>query len=160
MQVDYHSAEVEAASKLERERLLARSVVDDYLDCTGEFLLNESDGAESIGFNSILGKIIVEIRESCAVAAAASCGRGVPPASPGGALTALPLRLAVVGAPFSGKTSVAQELAQKFGLKVLDVESLVQSKIWSKNLVPLKVAEHEQGKDESNILFTDHLLAI
>lgn len=37
-----------------------------------------------------------------------------------------PLRLAVVGAPFAGKTSVAQELARRFQLRVLDVEQLVQ----------------------------------
>ena len=36
-----------------------------------------------------------------------------------------PLKLAVVGAPFSGKTSVAQDLAKKHNLKLLDVESLV-----------------------------------
>lgn len=37
-----------------------------------------------------------------------------------------PLRLAVAGAPFAGKTSVAQELARRFQLRVLDVEQLVQ----------------------------------
>ena len=36
-----------------------------------------------------------------------------------------PLKLAVVGAPFSGKTRVAQDLAKRHNLKLLDVELLV-----------------------------------
>ena len=40
-----------------------------------------------------------------------------------------PLRLAVVGAPFSGKTSVSQDLARRYKLKVLDLETLVAEAI-------------------------------
>jgi adenylate kinase family enzyme len=37
----------------------------------------------------------------------------------------MPLKLAVVGAPFSGKTSVAQALAQQYKLKLIEPEALV-----------------------------------
>jgi hypothetical protein len=40
-------------------------------------------------------------------------------------LSSLPLRLAVVGAPFSGKTSVAAHLAARFKLKLLEPEALI-----------------------------------
>jgi hypothetical protein len=40
-------------------------------------------------------------------------------------LSSLPLRLAVVGAPFSGKTSVASHLASRFRLKLLEPEALI-----------------------------------
>jgi len=39
------------------------------------------------------------------------------------------LRLAVVGEPFSGKSTLCKELGQKYGLRVLDVEQLVTAAI-------------------------------
>ena len=44
-----------------------------------------------------------------------------PPPSP----PALPLKLALVGAPFSGKSTIANSLAQDYGLLVIRPEDLV-----------------------------------
>ncbi len=51
--------------------------------------------------------------------------REPPPQPELPALDGMPLRLAVVGSPFAGKTSVAQELSRRYRLKVLDPEALV-----------------------------------
>lgn len=41
-------------------------------------------------------------------------------------LAAMPLKLALVGAPFSGKSSVAMSLAQEYGLQIITPEGAVE----------------------------------
>jgi adenylate kinase family enzyme len=116
-QVD-HAAEEAAAQQLDKDRSIARVVVEDYLDCEGEFKRPGQGGEPGlpIGFNLPLGVAVSDLVST------------VTPKVLPGDLPDLPfpLRLAVVGAPFSGKTTVAQDLAKRFKLQLLDVEELVQ----------------------------------
>ncbi|KAG2448325.1 hypothetical protein HYH02_006909 [Chlamydomonas schloesseri] len=108
------AAEAAAAAAEMREACLrvGRALVDDYLACTGDWLRAEG----SIGHDELLGQIVGEL---------AVLAREPPPQPELPAIETLPLRLAVVGAPFAGKTCVAQELSRRYKLRVLEPEALV-----------------------------------
>ncbi|KAL6765964.1 protein associated with central pair microtubule complex [Haematococcus lacustris] len=94
---------------------LATAAVADWLDCVGEWQREEGEGGP-IGHNARLAAIVAELDQLAAT----------PPEPlllPN--LADLPLKLAVVGAPFSGKTTVAQELSKRFKLQVLEPEAMV-----------------------------------
>ncbi|KAG2442556.1 hypothetical protein HXX76_002642 [Chlamydomonas incerta] len=106
--------EAEAAAAEVREACLrvGRALVDDYLACAGDWV--RTDGP--IGHDELLGQIVGEL---------AILAREPPPQPELPAIETLPLRLAVVGAPFAGKTCVAQELSRRYKLRVLEPEALV-----------------------------------
>ncbi|KAG2499886.1 hypothetical protein HYH03_002175 [Edaphochlamys debaryana] len=110
--------EAEAAEAAEREANLriGQALVPDYLECAGDW--QREDGP--IGHDELLGQVVGEL---------AVLAREPPPQPELPSIDSLPLRLAVVGSPFSGKSSVAFELSQKYRLKVIDPESLVAEAI-------------------------------
>lgn len=93
------------------------AAVNDWLDCMGEF---EREGQPPIAPNPVLGAIVAELD--------ATTRPKVDPAQLPN-ISDLPLKLAVVGAPFSGKTSAAQELAKRFRLRVLEPEALIDEAV-------------------------------
>lgn len=109
----------EAEARRQQAQRLARVLVGDYLRTEGDWVLNASasgGGAGSIGHNELLGRVVGEL---------AVLAREVPPPPQAPALEGLPLRLAVVGAPFAGKTAITQELARKYRLRVLEPEGVI-----------------------------------
>ncbi|KAG1668074.1 hypothetical protein FOA52_010484 [Chlamydomonas sp. UWO 241] len=127
-------AEEAMAAALARQKDVARAtVVSDYLECSGEFAIpseptTTTDGASSastsggpVGFNAPVGAAVSDLLR---VTDAADDPRPSVPDTSGWAL-----RLAVVGAPFAGKSTMAAELASKFKLARLDVEALVTTAV-------------------------------
>ncbi|GFR40940.1 hypothetical protein Agub_g1600 [Astrephomene gubernaculifera] len=100
------------AENREASLRLGRALVGDYLACAGDWVRTEGP----IGHDELLGQVVGDL---------AIISREPPPQPELPAVENLPLRIAVVGAPFSGKTSVAQELARKYRLHLLDPEALV-----------------------------------
>ncbi|GLC51118.1 hypothetical protein PLESTB_000467700 [Pleodorina starrii] len=105
-------AAVQEAAAAETAKRLGRALVGDYLVCSGDWLREQGP----IGHDELLGQVVGEL---------AILARGPPPQPELPAIENLPLRLAVVGAPFSGKTTVAQDLAKKYRLLLLNPEALV-----------------------------------
>ncbi|KXZ56759.1 hypothetical protein GPECTOR_1g684 [Gonium pectorale] len=105
-------AEAEANEAREASLRLGRALIGDYLACAGDWAREEGP----IGHDEVIGELVGEL---------AILSREPPPQPELPAIESLPLRLAVVGAPFAGKTSVAQELARRFKLQLLDPEVLV-----------------------------------
>ncbi len=95
---------------------LARAAVTDWITCQGEF---ERDGG-AIAPNTALGAVVAEFEQRA---------RPQPTHTPAATIQQLPLKLAVIGGPFSGKTTIAHTLANKHRLRVLDPESLVNAAI-------------------------------
>mmetsp|Transcript_35241 Transcript_35241/g.78424 ORF Transcript_35241/g.78424 Transcript_35241/m.78424 type:complete len:1824 (+) Transcript_35241:146-5617(+) len=97
---------------------LAKAAAEDYMECVGEFERPEDKGGP-IGSNAHLGKAVADLADACR--------HKIAP----GDLPQLdfPLRLAIVGAPFSGKTLMAQELSRRFKIRLLDPEALVAEAI-------------------------------
>ena len=111
-------AEEARARALQREKILAQAAIDDYITCSGDFSRSEDQGGP-IGPNAVLGEAVSFLEITCNPQVPPSHLPSIP----------FPIRLAVVGAPFSGKTSVSQELARRFKLQVLDIEVLVDAAV-------------------------------
>ncbi|EFJ52136.1 hypothetical protein VOLCADRAFT_103155 [Volvox carteri f. nagariensis] len=105
-------AQLAEADAREATSRLGRALVGDYLACTGDWVREQGP----IGHDELLGQVVGEL---------AIQSREPAPQPELPAIENLPLRLAVVGAPFSGKTTVAQDLARKYRLLLLDPEALV-----------------------------------
>ncbi|KAA6421790.1 MAG: central pair complex 1, partial [Trebouxia sp. A1-2] len=87
--------------------------VTEYLGWSGVWQASSPD--QATGYNELLADVIAE-----------GATAGASKASPQGAsLQDIPLRLALVGAPFAGKTSMALKLADEHGCKVLNMSELV-----------------------------------
>ncbi|GIL73035.1 hypothetical protein Vretimale_4669 [Volvox reticuliferus] len=105
-------AQVAEADAREATIRFGQALVGDYLACSGDWVRDQGP----IGHDELLGQVIGEL---------AILSREPAPQPELPAMENLPLRMAVVGAPFSGKTTVAQDLARKYRLMVLDPEALV-----------------------------------
>ena len=81
-------------------------ITQEYLSWSGEWQVNGSD--QATGYNELLADVIAE-------GASAGAAQSSPQAA---LLQDIPLRLALVGAPFAGKTSMALKLAEDHGCKV------------------------------------------
>lgn len=82
------------------------ATMQEYLGWSGVW--QESGPDQATGYNELLADVIAE-----------GATAGASKASPQGApLQDIPLRLALVGAPFAGKTSMALKLADEHGCKV------------------------------------------
>lgn len=80
--------------------------MQEYLGWSGVWQASSPD--QATGYNELLADVIAE-----------GATAGASKASPQGAsLQDIPLRLALVGAPFAGKTSMALKLADEHGCKV------------------------------------------
>lgn len=79
--------------------------IQDYLSWTGDW--QAAPGEQASGYNEALAELIAE--GVMAEVATRKTEREVPD---------VPLRLALVGAPFSGKTTMARKLAEEYGCKV------------------------------------------
>ncbi|MEW5317265.1 MAG: hypothetical protein WDW38_008576 [Sanguina aurantia] len=97
--------------------LRARTTALEYLACTGDFERSSEEGP--IGPHDTLGALVAELASGCRP----------PPAEPRLPLLDMPLRLAVVGSTFAGKTTVAQALAKSHRLRVLDPERLIEEAV-------------------------------
>ncbi|KAL0048541.1 hypothetical protein WJX82_005372 [Trebouxia sp. C0006] len=91
--------------------------VTEYLGWSGVWQASGPD--QATGYNELLADVIAE-----------GATAGASKASPQGApLQDIPLRLALVGAPFAGKTSMALKLADEHGCKVLNMSELVKEAV-------------------------------
>lgn len=97
--------------------LRARTTALEYLACTGDFERSADEGP--IGPHETLGAMVAELASACRP----------PPAEPQLPLLDMPLRLAVVGSTFAGKTTVVQALAKSHRLRVLDPERLIEEAV-------------------------------
>lgn len=97
--------------------LRARTTALEYLACTGDFERSIEEGP--IGPHDTLGALVAGLASGCRPTPAE---RQLP-------LLDMPLRLAVVGSTFAGKTTVAQALAKSHRLRVLDPERLIEEAV-------------------------------
>lgn len=81
-------------------------MVQDYIGWTGDWQVDTSE--QATGYNELLAEVLAEGGSAGAV-------KGIPEDSP---IQEIPLRLALVGAPFAGKTAMALKLAEEHGCKV------------------------------------------
>lgn len=113
------SAAPPAASDHENDgmlQLLGSAAVEDYLAARGEW-----EGAPTGSAHPVLCETVGSVFGKAEMEAAAG------PALPGAA--ALPIRLAVTGAPFSGKTTLAWGVAKIFKLRVIEPQSLLKQAV-------------------------------
>ncbi len=80
--------------------------MQEYLGWSGVWQASSPD--QATGYNELLADVIAE-------GATAGAGKATPQGAP---LQDIPLRLALMGAPFAGKTSMALKLADDHGCKV------------------------------------------
>eukprot|EP01018_Ginkgo_biloba_P033525 Gb_19574 [translate_table: standard] len=87
-----------------------------------EYLQEEGEwkGMEVIGKNKDLGKLLDEMLNILS---------SPPKCLPGSGLSKLKLKLAVAGAPFSGRTSLARKLEDRFGIARIEVKNLISSAV-------------------------------
>ena len=94
-------------------------VVQDYIGWSGSWASSSPD--QATGYNAHLADVISE-------GASAGAARVSPAGAP---VQEVPLRLAVVGAPFAGKTCMALKLADDYGCKacpliIHDIDDSIQ----------------------------------
>ena len=89
------------------------AAVHDYLHCVGEWA-----GEQGAGFNSELGQAVHAVRVRAQQ----------PPKMQDAELT-VPVRVAIVGGPFTGKTTLAQSLAEANRAALLEPEALISAAI-------------------------------
>jgi hypothetical protein len=97
------------------------AALDDYLHARGEWAqqgASGEDGETTPQFNSALAEAVHAVRAAAVP----------PPAAQPIALT-MPIRLAVIGAPFTGKSTLAAKLAEAHRAVVLDPEALVAAAV-------------------------------
>lgn len=95
------------------EDAIAAAALRDFLESAGEWASDEA-----VGFNEALGDAAQAVRLAAD-----------PPPTAGPAALKVPVRIAVVGAPFSGKSTLARELAAAYGATVLEPEGLVAAAV-------------------------------
>jgi hypothetical protein len=91
------------------------SALHDYLHSQGEWV-----SAEHIGFNEVLGQAVHMVRT-----------HAQPPLHVGRVVLSLPVRMAIIGGPFTGKTTLARTLAKAYNTTVLQPEALISAAIAS-----------------------------
>ncbi|KAF8067189.1 SPEF2 [Scenedesmus sp. PABB004] len=133
-------------------RVVNAAELRDYLAGQGEWACAEAPpGAPAAGGagggggqHAALGRVVAELAalaqrlegaaelpaaapgaDGALLTAAAAAEAAAAPSAAAAAIGHMPLKLAVAGAPFAGKSSVARALAQRFGLKLLAPEQLV-----------------------------------
>lgn len=80
--------------------------MQDYIGWEGVW--QAATAEQATGYNELLAEVIAE-------GSSAAAARDAPGDSP---IQDIPLRLALVGAPFAGKTAMALKLAEEHGCKV------------------------------------------
>jgi len=98
----------------EAARALNQATLEDYLHCQGEW-----ETKEPIGFNEKEGAIVDEMLKL-------TISDPEPPVLPD---LSFPVKLAVLGRPFSGKTSTAKALAEAHDLALFDPELVVAAAV-------------------------------
>lgn len=83
--------------------------MQDYIGWAGEWQAGSPEQAS--GYNEVLAQVLAE----------GSSAGAAKPASLDPPVQDIPLRLALVGAPFCGKTAMALKLADEYGCKVLSM---------------------------------------
>ncbi len=102
-------------------------------------------GAEASALSDQLGRVVAGLAATAQRhEATAVAGGSDAPAGAGGLVLDHPLRLAVVGAPLAGKTSVAQAVARAHGLKMLSPEALVAEAIAAAETWDAQQEQHQQ----------------
>lgn len=109
-------------------RILDEEEFADYLDCKGDWEMSaetynfyNSRRAEKMKQGMVpLGKLIDTVFDMIAI-----------PEPPHDImqLPVIPLRLAIIGKPFSGKSTLAHEIAARYGLNLINVDDLVTTAI-------------------------------
>ena len=110
----------------------------DYLSCKGEW-----EVAEPIALNMELGAIVHELMKI-------TIKEPVPAQLPN---LFFPVKLSVLGQPFSGKTTQALRLAEEHGLELIDPEELVQKAVTEAELFDPKPIPPPEG--ETTGVFAD-----
>lgn len=82
---------------------------------------------EATGYNQLLAEVLAEGGSAGAV-------KGAPGDSP---IQDIPLRLALVGAPFAGKTAMALKLAEEHACKVCSCHIAASAAVTTQHSVPL-----------------------
>lgn len=86
--------------------------LNDYLDCLGEW-----DIAKTPEPNQELGRIVAELARACLIPEPDTCRSRNEH-----------LKLAIVGAPFSGKSSISKRLAEEFHLKLIEPRDSISAR--------------------------------
>jgi hypothetical protein len=102
-------------STSEKENVMSQAALSDFMESCGEW---ETLQGVAIGFNKPLGEAAHLVRLTAQA----------PPALPRMRLT-VPIRIAIIGAPFTGKSTLAKELASMYSARVLDPETLVNKAV-------------------------------
>ena len=94
------------------------AALQDYLEWAGEWDVDGTEDAVAAGHNVALAQLVHGVR-----------AQAQPRREEAPIVLDMPVRMAVVGGPFTGKTTLAQALAKEHNAHVLDPEALVQDAI-------------------------------